>query len=99
MLATQILAKISLKTAPDICFEVFLLVVTQRASFGKRKEIQHFGCLFYYRWEPDFSKPPLCEIRDMWAIRGLLVVFFLEQNRDHYILQCRIFYGNFELAE
>jgi len=43
-------------------------------------------------WEPDFSKPPLCEIRDnIWAIRGLLVVFFLAQNRDHYI--------NFELAE
>jgi len=39
--------------------------------------MQHFGYLFYYRWEPDFSKPPLCEIRDnMWAIRGLLVVSF-----------------------
>ena len=50
--------------------------------------MQHFG-FFYYGWEPDFSKPPLCEIRDnMWAIRGRLVVFFLAQNRDHYILPC-----------
>jgi len=80
------------------CFEAFLLVVTQRTLRGK--EMQHFGYLFYYRWEPDFSKPPLCEIRDnMWAIRGLLVVFFLAQNRDHYILPCLIFYGNLELAE
>jgi len=62
--------------------------------------MQHFGYLFYYRWEPDFSKPPLCEIKDnMWAIRGLLVVFFLAQNRDQYILPCLIFYGNFELPE
>ena len=62
--------------------------------------MQHFGYLFYYRWEPDFSKPLLCDVRDnMWAIRRLLVVFFLEQNRDHYILQCLIFYGNFESAE
>jgi len=80
------------------------LVVTQRTLFGKGKRDATFwiptSTIFYYRWEPDFSKPPLCEIRDnMWAIRGLLVVFFLAQNRNHYILPCLIFYGNFEIAE
>ena len=51
-------------------------------------------------WKQDFTKPPLCQIRDnIWAIRGLLVIFFLAQNRSHYILPCLIFYGKFEVAE
>ena len=62
--------------------------------------MQHFGYLSCYRWKQDFTKPSLCQIRDnIWAIRGLLVIFFLAQNRSHYILPCLIFYGKFEVAE